>query len=66
MAVSRSGIDNAKVQEMIEQKFASGPVDESGNKMSKSAVQAEFARTLLKAGKKREEIDFLVYGIDNS
>jgi len=66
MAVSRSGLDNTKVQEMIDQKFASGPVDESGNKMSKSAVQAEFARALLKSGKKQDEIDFLVYGIDKS
>jgi len=66
MAVSRSGLDNTKVQEMIDMKFASGPVDESGNKMSKSAVQAEFARALLKSGKKQDEIDFLVYGIDKS
>jgi hypothetical protein len=66
MAVSRSGIDNSKIQDMINQKFASGPVDESGNKLSKSAVQAEFARAFLKAGKKQDEIDFLVYGIDKS
>jgi len=66
MAVSRSGLDNANVQDMINQKFASGPVDEAGNKLSKSAIQAEFARALLKAGKKKDEIDFLVYGIDNS
>jgi len=65
MAVSRSGLDNTNVQDMINQKFASGPVDEAGNKLSKSAVQAEFARALLKAGKKKDEIDFLVYGIDN-
>jgi hypothetical protein len=66
MAVSRSGVDNSKIQDMINQKFASGPVDESGNKLSKSAIQAEFARAFLKAGKKQDEIDFLVYGIDKS
>jgi hypothetical protein len=66
MAVSRSGIDNSKVQEMINLKFESGVVDESGNKLSKSAIQAEFARAFLKNGKKQDEIDFLVYGIDKS
>lgn len=66
MAISRSGIDNSKVQEMIAQKLESGAKDAEGNLLSRSAIMAEFARVLLKSGKKQDEIDWLVYGKDNS
>jgi hypothetical protein len=72
MAVSRSGIDNTKVQEMINAKVNAGVTDASGNKLSKIAIQAEIARALkaqfIAAGKKPDdaEIDFLVYGKDNT
>ena len=66
MAISRSGLDNTKVQEMIAQKMASGVTDADGNKLSKSSIQAEFARALIKNNQKQEDVDFLVYGIDNT
>ena len=65
MAVSRSGIDNAKTQEMIALKIKENNEKTEG-KLSEAAIKAEFARVLLKAGKKQDEIDFLVYGIDNT
>jgi len=65
MAVSRSGIDNTKVQEMISLKLKENREKNDGQ-LSDAAVKAEFARVFLKAGKKQEEIDFLVYGIDNT
>ncbi|MDR3000621.1 MAG: hypothetical protein LBU89_05080 [Fibromonadaceae bacterium] len=65
MAVSRSGIDNAKVQEMINLKLKENS-EKTDGKLSDAAVKAEFARVFQKAGKKQEEIDFLVYGIDNT
>jgi len=64
MAVSRSGIDNAKVQEMIALKLKENK--EKNGQLSEAAIKAEFARVFLKAGKKQDEIDFLVYGIDNT
>lgn len=66
MAISKSGVDNSKVQDMIAQKVASGVTDEAGNKLSKVAIQAEFRRAFIKAGKTEDEVDFLVYGIDRS
>jgi len=65
MAVSRGGIDNAKVQEMIALKIKENSEKTEG-KLSEAAIKAEFARVFLKAGKKQDEVDFLVYGIDNS
>jgi hypothetical protein len=65
MAVSRSGIDNSKTQEMIALKIKENNEKTEG-KLSEAAIKAEFARILLKAGKKQDEIDFLVYGIDNT
>ena len=66
MAISKSGLDNTKVQEMIALKIASGVTDAEGNKLSKSAIQAEFARAFIKNNQKKEDVDFLVYGIDNT
>jgi len=65
MAISRSGIDNSKVQEMINLKLKENKEKNDG-KLSEAAIKAEFARVFLKAGKKQDEIDFLVYGIDNT
>jgi len=65
MAISKSGIDNAKVQEMIALKIKENSEKTEG-KLSEAAIKAEFARIFQKAGKKQEEIDFLVYGIDNT
>jgi hypothetical protein len=65
MAISRSGIDNSKVQEMIVLKIKENNEKNEG-KLSEAAIKAEFARAFLKAGKKQFEIDFLVYGIDNT
>jgi hypothetical protein len=65
MAISRSGIDNTKVQEMISLKLKENKEKNDG-KLSEAAIKAEFARVFLKAGKKQDEIDFLVYGIDNT
>ncbi len=64
MAISRSGLDNTKVQEMISLKLRENK--ENDGKLSEAAIKAEFARVFLKAGKKQDEIDFLVYGIDNT
>ncbi|MDR2732164.1 MAG: hypothetical protein LBB36_02990 [Fibromonadaceae bacterium] len=65
MAISRSGIDNTKTQEMIALKIKENNEKTEG-KLSDAAIKAEFARVFLKAGKKQDEIDFLVYGIDNT
>ena len=65
MAISRSGIDNSKVQEMINLKLKENKEKNDG-KLSEAAIKAEFARVFLKAGKKQDEIDFFVYGIDNT
>jgi hypothetical protein len=65
MAISRSGIDNTQVQEMIAQKLRENAA-KTTDKLSEAAIKGEFARVFLKAGKKQEEIDFLVYGKDNT
>ncbi|MCL1967758.1 MAG: hypothetical protein FWF67_07730 [Fibromonadales bacterium] len=55
-------INNNAAQEKIASMLAAEVKDAEGRKLSKSAIQAEMARDLVKKNIDQELIDFLVYG----
>jgi len=55
-------INNNAAQEKIASMLAAEVKDAEGRKLSKSAIQAEMARDLVKKNIDPDLIDFLVYG----